>query len=100
MEFQGAIDISKGTPNFNPDTSVESQLNNNGTALGPLPGKGKLEGILICLLKNFKLPQVFKAFCSRSKIPAGFVVLLEIIYNDNISAVTYENVNLGNPTNS
>jgi hypothetical protein len=38
---QGAIDISKGTPNFNPDTSVES-LNNNGTALGPLPGSGKL----------------------------------------------------------
>jgi hypothetical protein len=62
MEFQGAIDISKGTPNFNPDTSVESQLNNNGTALGPLPGSGKLgEEILICLLKNFKLPQVFKA---------------------------------------
>jgi hypothetical protein len=50
MEFQGAIDIS-GTPNFNPDTSVESQLNNNGTALGPLPGSGKL-GILICLLKT------------------------------------------------
>jgi hypothetical protein len=43
MEFQGAIDISKGTPNFNPDTSVESQLN-NGTALGPLPGSGKLGG--------------------------------------------------------
>jgi hypothetical protein len=51
MEFQGAIDISKGTPNFNPDTSVESQLNNNGTALGPLPGSGKLEGILICFKK-------------------------------------------------
>jgi hypothetical protein len=33
-----------GTPNFNPDTSVESQLNNNGTALGPLPGSGKLGG--------------------------------------------------------
>jgi hypothetical protein len=26
MEFQGAIDISKGTPNFNPDTSVEANL--------------------------------------------------------------------------
>jgi hypothetical protein len=52
MEFQGAIDISKGTPNFNPDTSVESQLNNNGTALGPLPGSGKLGEILICLLKT------------------------------------------------
>jgi hypothetical protein len=25
MEFQGAIDISKGT-NFNPDTSVEANL--------------------------------------------------------------------------
>jgi hypothetical protein len=34
------------------DTSVESQLNNNGTA-GPLPGSGKLGGILICLLKIY-----------------------------------------------
>jgi hypothetical protein len=33
------------------------------------------------------------------KIAAGFVVS-EIIYNDNISAVTYENVNLGNPTSN
>jgi hypothetical protein len=55
MEFQGEL---VRTPNFNPDTSV-SQLNNNGTALGPLPGSGKLEGILICL-KNFQT-QVFKA---------------------------------------
>jgi hypothetical protein len=84
MEFQGAIDISKGTPNFNPDTSVESQLNNNGTALGPLPGSGKLGGILICL-QNFKLPQVFKAsFAVDQKLPAGFVVsgrlFITIIY--------------------
>jgi hypothetical protein len=60
MEFQGAIDI-RGTPNFNPDTSVESQLNNNGTALGPLPGSGKLGGNIDLFAKNFKLPQVFKA---------------------------------------
>jgi hypothetical protein len=30
----------------------ESQLNNNGTALGPLPGSGKLGG-LICFKKNY-----------------------------------------------
>jgi hypothetical protein len=28
------VQLIRGTPNFNPDTSVESQLNNNGTALG------------------------------------------------------------------
>jgi hypothetical protein len=51
--------------------------------------------------KNFKLPQVFKAsFAVDQKLPAGFVVSGEIIYNDNISAVTYENVNLGNPTSN
>jgi hypothetical protein len=98
---QGAIDISKGTPNFNPDTSVESQLNNNGTALGPLPGSGKLGGNIDLFAKNFKLPQVFKAsFAVDQKLPAGFVVSGEIIYNDNISAVTYENVNLGKPTSN
>ncbi|MGO4817331.1 TonB-dependent receptor [Flavobacterium sp. W22_SRS_FP1] len=98
---QGAIDISTGTPNFNPDTSVESQLNNNGTALGPLPGSGKLGGNIDLFSKNFKLPQVFKAsFAVDQKLPAGFVVSGEIIYNDNISAVTYENVNLGNPTSN
>jgi hypothetical protein len=46
------VQLIKGTP-LNPDTSVESQLNNNGTALGPLPGSEKLGGTLICL-KNFK----------------------------------------------
>jgi hypothetical protein len=43
------IQCSK-TPSFNPDTSVESQLNNNGTALGPLP-EVKLGGNIDCLLK-------------------------------------------------
>jgi hypothetical protein len=53
---QGAIDISKGTQFFNPDTSVESQLNNNGTALGPLPGSGKLGGNIDLFAKTLKLP--------------------------------------------
>jgi hypothetical protein len=100
---QNAIDITRAadTPRFNPNTSVESQLNNNGTALGPLPGSGQLGGNIDLFAKNFKLPQVFKAsFAVDQKLPAGFVISGEIIYNDNISAVTYENLNLGNPTSN
>jgi hypothetical protein len=84
MEFLKVQLILVRTPNFNPDTSVESQLNNNGTALGPLPGSGKLGGILICLLKNFKL-QVFKASFADQKIASRICSFWEIIYNDNIS---------------
>ena len=98
---QGAIDISTGTPNFNPNTNIESQLDNNGTALGPLPGSGQLGGNVDLFAKNFKLPQVFKAsFAVDQKLPAGFVVSAEIIYNDNISAVTYENLNIYDPTST
>ena len=44
---------------------------------------------------DFKLPQVFKASIAvDQKLPFGFVITPEIIYNDNISAVTYENLNI------
>jgi hypothetical protein len=54
----------------------------------------------ICLLKTQTTSSLKKAGFGRSKIASRICSFWEIIYNDNISAVTYENVNLGNPTSN
>ena len=95
---QGAIQITNATqmPIFNPNPSVASQIAPlpNTTAF-PRPGSGGRGGNIDLFAKDFKLPQVFKAsFAVDQKLPLGFVVTSEITYNDNISAVTYENLNI------
>jgi hypothetical protein len=82
-------------PFFNPNPSVGSQIMNGSVALGPLPGSGKKSGNIDLFAKDFKLPQVFKAsFAVDQKLPFGFVFTSEITYNDNMSAVMYENLNI------
>lgn len=95
---QGALTINNSTatptPVFNPDTSVDSQLAPLPSSY-PRPGSGKTGGNIDLFAKDFKLPQVFKAsFAVDQKLPLGFVFTSEITYNDNISAVTYENLNI------
>ncbi len=99
---QGAISItsSTGMPLFNPNTSVDSQLAPLPTSY-PRPGSGRTGGNIDLFAKDFKLPQVFKAsFAVDQKFPLGFVLTSEITYNDNISAVTYENLNIGNASSN
>lgn len=94
---QGAIQITNATqmPVFDPNPSVDSQIMNGNTALGPLPGSGGRGGNIDLFAKDFKLPQVFKAsFAVDQKLPLGFVFTSEVTYNDNMSAVTYENLNI------
>ena len=86
------------TPFFNPNTSVDSQLDNNGTPLGPLPGSGKVGGNIDLFAKNFKLPQVLKtSFGFDRKLPGGLVLTAEVIYNNNLNSIQYENLNLKGP---
>jgi hypothetical protein len=105
---QGAIDIA-GTSNalmplFDPNTSVASQIvNQNNANLGPLPGNpgapGQFSGNIDLFAKNFKLPQVFKASLAvDQKLPFGILFSGDITYNDNITAIKYENLNIQNPT--
>ena len=86
--------IPSSMPSFNPNPSVASQI-------APLPatfarpGSGRVAGDINLFSKDFQLPQVFKAsFGVDQKLPLGFVLSSEITYNDNISAVTYENLNI------
>lgn len=93
---QGAISITSATgmPTFNPNTSVDSQLALLPASY-PRPGSGRTGGNIDLFAKDFKLPQVFKSsFAVDQKLPLGFVLSSEITYNDNISAVTYENLNI------
>jgi hypothetical protein len=97
---QGALSIEntpaqpRPAPVFNPNPTVDSQI--AGTpATTPRPGSGGRGGNIDLFAKDFKLPQVFKAsFAVDQKLPLGFVLTSEITYNDNISAVTYENLNI------
>ncbi len=95
---QGAIQITSAAdmPVFNPNPSVASQLAPlPNTNLYPRPGSGLPGGNIDLFAKDFKLPQVFKAsFAVDQKLPYGFVLSSEIIYNDNISAVLYQDLNI------
>ena len=93
---QGAISITSSSqmPVFNPNPSVASQLSPLPTSY-PRPGSGGKGGNVDLFAKNFQLPQVFKAsFAVDQKLPLGFVLTSEITYNDNISAITYQNLNI------
>lgn len=105
---QGAIDINGATnplmPLFNPNPSVASQIvNQNGANLGPLPGNpgapGQFGGNIDLFARDFRLPQVFKASLAfDKKLPYGILFSADVTYNDNMSAVTYENLNIQEPT--
>jgi hypothetical protein len=86
--------IPASMPSFNPNPSVASQIAPLPASF-PRPGSGRVGGDINLFSKDFQLPQVFKAsFGVDQKLPLGFVLSSEITYNDNISAVTYENLNI------
>ena len=86
--------IPASMPFFNPNPSVASQIGPLPASF-PRPGSGRVGGDINLFSKDFQLPQVFKAsFGVDQKLPLGFVLSSEITYNDNISAVTYENLNI------
>ncbi|WP_378186196.1 carboxypeptidase regulatory-like domain-containing protein [Aquimarina sp. W85] len=74
----------------------EPNVNNQFT--DPLPGSGTTGGQVDLFAANFKLPQVMKYnIAFDQKLPTGFTLSADFIYNDNITAVSYENLNLPNP---
>ena len=105
---QGALQINTPSsgirpasmPFFNANPSAASQLAPLPASF-PRPGSGRTGGNIDLFAKDFKLPQVFKAsFGVDQKLPLGFIFSSEITYNDNISAVTYENLNIKNASSN
>ncbi len=77
-------------PLFNPDVNTQFA--------DPLPGSGAVGGQVDLFAPDFKLPQVMKYnIAVDQKLPAGFTISADFIYNDNINAVVYENLNLVGP---
>ena len=76
-------------PLFNPDPNSQLQI--------PAQGTGAVGGQIDLFAKDFKLPQVFKTnIAVDQKLPGGFIFSADFIWNDNITAVRYENLNLPN----
>jgi outer membrane receptor for ferrienterochelin and colicin len=71
----------------------------NGQPVGAAIGSGELGGDINLFSSNFKLPQLFKInLAVDQKLPFwGLIASVDFLYNDNISAVTYENLNLKDP---
>lgn len=86
----GSLQLTgSAVPVFNADV--------NNQFADPEPGTGALGGDINIFAKDFKLPQVFKTnIAIDQKLPGGIVFSADFIWNDNITAVTYENLNLPN----
>ena len=77
-------------PFFNPDPFGQIQ--------SPEQGSGAVGGEINLFAKDFRLPQVFKTnIAIDQKLPGNFMFSADFIWNDNISAITYEDLNLRGP---
>lgn len=64
----------------------------------PEPGSGTVGGQIDLFAEDFKLPQTLKTnIAIDQKLGAGFVFSADFIYNENLSTVIYENLNLEGP---
>jgi outer membrane receptor for ferrienterochelin and colicin len=72
----------------------------NNQPIGAEIGSGQLGGDINLFSKNFKLPQVFKMNLALDKKLNiwGLIASADLMYNKNINAVYYENLNLKEPT--
>ncbi|TVZ26174.1 TonB-dependent receptor-like protein [Gillisia sp. Hel_I_86] len=77
-------------PQFEPDPRNQFQ--------DPPQGSGSVGGEVNLFEKNFKLPQVWKTnIAVDQKLPGNWVISADFIYNDDVNAVAYENINLEGP---
>jgi outer membrane receptor for ferrienterochelin and colicin len=78
-------------------TPFESDVNNQFEDV--TPGSGGTGGQVDLFASNFKLPQRFKVnFAVDQKLPIwGLIASADVIWNDNITDIFYQNLNLGGP---
>lgn len=87
------------TPLFNPDPTNQLTDITTGQPIPGIaqPGTGETGGQIDLFAKDFRLPQVFKTnIAVDQKLPWGITFSADFVWNDNISAVIYENLNLPN----
>ncbi|MBU2948523.1 TonB-dependent receptor [Zobellia uliginosa] len=79
------------TPLFNPDVNTQP--------VGAQPGTGEVGGNIDLFAPDFKLPQVLKLnIAVDQKLPIwNLVASADFLWNDNINAIYYENLNVPSP---
>ncbi len=86
----GSLDIRDGSVAFNPD--VNSQFTN------PAPGSGATGGVVDLFSSDFQLPQLFKVnLAIDQKLPKNFNFSADLLLNETIRGIQYENLNLAGP---
>lgn len=87
----GFVQLTGGNaPFFNPDPF--------GQFRNPAQGSGAVGGEINLFAKNFSLPQIFKTnIAIDQKLPGNLTFSADFVWNDNINAITYENLNLRGP---
>ena len=89
----GGFAVIRNSAVFNPDTD-----NQPVTAV---PGSGEFGGNVDLFAPSFRLPQVVKYnLAIDQKLPWGITASADIIYNDNLSAIYYEGLNIKGPIGS
>ncbi|MCM4159080.1 TonB-dependent receptor [Antarcticibacterium flavum] len=79
-----------GVPAFSPDPRNQLQ--------DPPQGSGQVGGEINLFAKDFKLPQVWKTnIAVDQRLPGDWILSADFIYNDDLNAVAYENINLEGP---
>lgn len=82
-----------GVASFNTDVS------NQPVDPTAVPGTGSFGGNVDLFSPSFQLPQVVKYnLAIDQKLPGGFILNADFLYNDNLKAIYYEDINLNEPT--
>ncbi|MEO9964948.1 MAG: carboxypeptidase regulatory-like domain-containing protein [Reichenbachiella sp.] len=80
-------------------TTPTFERNVNNQSVGAAPGSGANEGNIDLFAPDFKLPSVMKInIALDKKLPIwGLLGSVEVMYNKNINAIYYQNLNIGDP---
>lgn len=82
---------------FGPSFTFEDDVTNQ--PVGATPGTGANEGNIDLFAPDFKLPSVLKFnFAVDQKLPFwGLIASVDLLYNKNINAIYYQNLNIADP---
>lgn len=89
-----------GDFNFSDPLPFEPDVNNQPTSVAP--GSGGTGGNVDLFASDFRLPQVFKTnIAVDQKLPFwGLIASADVVFNDNLSHVYYENLNVKDPVSA
>ncbi|MEO6812403.1 MAG: TonB-dependent receptor, partial [Ginsengibacter sp.] len=80
---------------INPATNLPYVFSKDINTYRPTAGAPNTSYNLVFTDKNFKYPQVLKSSIAvDQKLPAGIIATVEFVYNKEINAINFENVNL------